>query len=285
MKRRSFLIGGAACFAAPAFAGSPVMNAIAQYEASTGGHVGLYAENLHTGRKLTWRSDERFVMCSTVKASITACILSQVDRGAIHLEDTIRFGAGDVEGWYAPVAIKNVSRGRLSIGEMCKAAIEESDNVCANFLLTRLGGPAAMTAYWRGLGDRITRLDDPEPALNRTPLGDVRNTTTPAAMAGTLRRMVLGSALSPTSRADLLTWMVGCKTGAHRLRAGLPDSWRIADKTGNNGKDGAGDIAVVWPKKDVPIVISAYTRGGTPTEEQFQALFAGLGHAVAAKLA
>ncbi|WP_253187616.1 class A beta-lactamase [Roseomonas sp. TAS13] len=261
------------------------MDVIIEYETSTGGHVGLHAENLRTGWKLTSRSDERFVMCSTVKASIAACILSQVDRGTIRLDDPIRFGANDVEGWYAPVATENLGRGMLSIREMCKAAVEESDNVCANFLLTRLGGPAAMTAYWRSLGDRVSRLDDPEPILNRTPPGDVRNTTTPAAMAATLRRMVLGSALSPASRTDLRTWMIGCKTGAHRLRAGIPSSWRIADKTGNNGKDGAGDIGVVWPKPDVPIVIVAYTRGGTPTEQHFQKLFAGIGQEMAAKLA
>jgi beta-lactamase class A len=83
--------------------------------------------------------------------------------------------------------------------------------------------------------------------------------------------------------------MVGCKTGANRLRGGLPGAWTIGDKTGNNGKDASGDIAVAWPKPDnkpdAPIVIAAYTQGGTPDAGQLQAVFARIGHMVAERLA
>jgi beta-lactamase class A len=55
--------------------------------------------------------------------------------------------------------------------------------------------------------------------------------------------------------------MVNCKTGAKRLRASLPGTWKIGDKTGNNGKDASGDIVVAWPKADTPILIAAYNPG------------------------
>ena len=136
----------------------------------------------------------------------------------------------------------------MSVADMCKAIVELSDNTCANLLLARIGGPAALTAFWRSIGDTISRLDHNEPELNRSPPGDPHDTTTPAAMAGNLKRLVTGEALSPASRAQLTDWMVGCKTGANRLRGGLPAGWKIGDKTGNNGKDASGDIAVAWPK-------------------------------------
>jgi beta-lactamase class A len=177
----------------------------------------------------------------------------------------------------------------MSVTEMCKAIVELSDNTCANLLLARIGGPAALTAFWRSLGDSTSRLDHNEPELNRSPPGDPRDTTTPAAMAGNLRRLVTGAALSPASRAQLMEWMVGCKTGANRLRGGLPANWKIGDKTGNNGKDASGDIAVVWPKPDTkpdaPILIAAYTQGGTPNAAQFEAVFARIGRMVAERLA
>jgi beta-lactamase class A len=75
-------------------------------------------------------------------------------------------------------------KGAMSVGEMCKAAVERSDNTCANTLLARFGGPAALTAYWRSLGDTVSRLEHNEPELNRTPPGGKQDTTTPAAMAG-----------------------------------------------------------------------------------------------------
>jgi beta-lactamase class A len=141
-----------------------------------------------------------------------------------------------------------------------------------------------LTAFWRKNGDQVTRLDDPEPFLNRTPPGDSRDTTTPAAMAQTLRRFVLGRVLSEPSRTAFTEWLVGCRTGDNRLRAGLPTTWVIGDKTGNNGNDAAGDIAVVWPQPGTPIIICVYTRGGAPSAQQLESAFAGIGSFVGARL-
>ena len=185
---------------------------------------------------------------------------------------------------FAPVARQNLGQGAMSVADMCKAAVELSDNTCANLLLARSGGPAALTAFWRASGDTITRLDHNEPELNRSPPGNPNDTTTPAAMAGTVRRFLLGEVLSQTSREHLKGWMINCKTGENRLRAGLPKSWKIGDKTGNNGKDAAGDIAIAWPASGGPVVICAYTQGGSPTPYQFTAVFAGIGRMAGEKL-
>ncbi len=284
MKRRDFLWSGLAFLASPSLAQEAPIAAISDYEGSSGGHIGLYAENIRTGAKLSWRADERFVMCSTFKASLAACVLSRVDRGQDDLEKLISYGAADIQDWYAPVARENLAKGSLSVREMCRAAVEQSDNTCASLLLSRIGGPPALTAFWREVGDQVTRLDDPEPFLNRTPPGDPRDTTTPAAMANTLRSLVLGGVLSAASRTTFTEWLVGCQTGDNRLRAGLPKNWVIGDKTGNNAKDAAGDIAVVWPKPNTPIVICVYTRGGSPSSQQFDSAFAGIGRFVGMQL-
>ncbi|TGN77190.1 class A beta-lactamase [Bradyrhizobium yuanmingense] len=281
--RRSLLASFAWLAASPALAGD-APSEFESYERESGGRIGLYAENLATGKKLAWRADERFVMCSTFKASLAASVLARVDRGEEQLAAMIRYGQADLLE-YAPVARENLAAGKMSVGEMCKAIVELSDNTCANLLLARIGGPAALTAFWRSLGDTTSRLDHNEPELNRSQPGDPRDTTTPAAMAGNLRRLVTGEALSPASRALLTDWMVNCKTGANRLRGGLPAGWKIGDKTGNNGKDASGDIAVAWPKPDTPILIAAYTQGGTPSVAQIASAFARIGRMVAERLA
>jgi len=130
-----------------------------------------------------------------------------------------------------------------------------------------------------------SRLDHNEPVLNRSKPGDPRDTTTPVAMAANLRRFLLGDLLSAPSRARLLNWMIACKTGANRLRGGLPPAWQIADKTGNNGADAAGDIAMAWPTPETPIVICVYTQGGTPSAAQLESVFADAGRAVSQLLA
>ena len=219
----------------PAAADEP-LSILKAYERDSGGRIGLHAENVASGQTLGWRADERFVMCSTFKASLAACVLARVDRGVDRLDQALSYGEQDLLG-YAPVARENLAKARMSLGQMCQGAVELSDNTCANLLLTHLGGPAALTDFWRSLGDTISRLDHNEPELNNSPPGDPHDTTTPAAMAGNLKRLVLGDTLSPASRRQLAEWMVNCKTGAKRLRGGLPKDWRVGDKTGNNGKD------------------------------------------------
>jgi beta-lactamase class A len=286
LDRRTLLAALPGLAVRPAFA-QAAAPALESYERETGGRIGVHAENLATGAKIAWRADERFVMCSTFKASLAAFVLARADRGQEQLDRMITYGPKDLLD-YAPAARQNLAQGAvsgtMSVSDMCEAIVELSDNTCANRLLAEVGGPAALTGFWRSTGDATSRLDHNEPELNRSPPGDPHDTTTPAAMAVNLRRFVLGEVLSAASRQRLTGWMLNCKTGNNRLRAGLPNDWKIGDKTGNNGKDAAGDIAVAWPRPDAPIVICAYTQGGSPTAAQLEAVFTEIGRMVTKNL-
>uniref|UniRef100_UPI0013D53AD4 serine hydrolase n=1 Tax=Klebsiella pneumoniae TaxID=573 RepID=UPI0013D53AD4 len=74
----------------------------------------------------------------------------------------------------------------------------------ANLLLASMGGPSAITALARSLGDEFTRLDRIEPDLNEATPGDPRDTTTPAAMTRNLKALTLGTTLSAPSRDQLI---------------------------------------------------------------------------------
>lgn len=99
-------------------------------------------------------------------------------------------------------------------------------------------------------------------------------------MAGNLQSLILGTVLSPDSRERLTGWMLGCKTGDKRLRAGLRKGWRVGDKTGNYGEMAAGDIEVTWTTRAEPVLICAYTQGGEPTRSQVETVFADIGRLV-----
>ncbi len=173
----------------------------------------------------------------------------------------------------------------MSVAELCEAALVLSDNTAANLLLTRLGGPAALTGYARFLGDDATRLDRTEPDLNEATPGDPRDTTTPAAMARTVRTLVFGTALAPTSRDRLIKWLVDCKTGSARLRAGLPPSWRVGDKTGSGSDGSSNDVVVIWPQHRPPLIIAAYLTETSGSDDERNATHAAVARSVAASLA
>src|SRR5690606_18303721 len=119
-----------------------------------------------------------------------------------------------------------------------------------NILLRHIGGPQALTAFWRALGDDVTRLDRYEPDLNTSQGEDARDTTTPAAMARTMSAILTGPVLAPVSRERLIGWTIASRTGLERLRGGFPPEWRAGDKTGTYAGEGArdsktNDIAIV----------------------------------------
>ncbi len=280
--RRSLLAAVAATAVAPAWADDASFT-LEGYERSTGGRIGLYAQNQKTGAKIAWRSDERFAMCSSFKASLAACLLARVDRGEDGLDQVITFDQKDIQEW-APAAKANLAKGSISVTEACQGAVERSDNTCAHLLVARIGGPAALTEFWRKTGDGVTRLDHYEPEMSRSQPPDPSDTTSPAAMAGSLGRFVLSDVLSPTSRTLLTGWMRNCKTGIDLLRAGMPKAWAVADKTGSNGRDVVADIAVAWPERDQPLVMAVYTQGGSAKSSELRRTLAEIGKLIGERL-
>jgi beta-lactamase class A len=75
-----------------------------------------------------------------------------------------------------------------------------------------------------------------------------------------LHRLVLGEILPMDLRAQLRQWMLGSRTGALRIKAGIPPDWIIGDKTGTGQYGSANDIAVLWPPGRRPLVLAVYTR-------------------------
>jgi beta-lactamase class A len=160
-----------------------------------------------------------------------------------------------------------------------------SDNSAANILLASMDGPSSVTALARSLGDGITRLDRIEPDLNEAAPGDARDTTTPAAMAKNLKALATGSALSVASRDQLIAWLVACKTGETKLRAGLPKSWRVGDKTGSGSHGSSNDVAVIWPDGRAPLIVTSYLTETAAPDDKRSATHAAVGRAVAAAIA
>ena len=80
-------------------------------------------------------------------------------------------------------------------------------------------------------------------------------------MARDLRELTAGTRCTPRTGQQLNGWLIANKTGGERIRAGLPKTWTIGDKTGTTSMYGGGnDIAVIWPEKGAaPIIMAIYT--------------------------
>jgi beta-lactamase class A len=232
----------------------PDLSRFAALERRHGARLGVYAVATRTGAEVAYRADERFAFCSTFKALAAAAVLHGNPIG--HLDRRITYTRADVNS-ISPITKDRVATG-MTIRELGDAAIRHSDGTAGNLLMRDVGGPARLTAYLRGLGDAVSRMDDYEPELNRIRPGDPRDTTSPRAIAADLRAIVLGDALEPGRRALVRGWLERSATsvGAERIKAGLPRGWRTASKTGTGDYGRANDIAVVWPPQGAPLVVA-----------------------------
>jgi beta-lactamase class A len=284
---RRAALAGAAALMVPALAkAAPDVKAtearLAAIEANIGGRMGVAILDGGNNVGIGHRADELFAMCSTFKFLAAAAVLHKVDAGKARLDDRIAYGKSDIIP-YAPVTEKHVGaggKGEMSLGDICAAAVELSDNTAGNLMLREIGGPEALTQFMRAIGDDRTRLDRTEPTLNTAIPGDPRDTTTPNAMTQSLQKILLGDALSPQSRAQAERWLIDCKTCDNRLRAGLPASWRIGDKTGTGANVSVNTIAILRPPQRAPLLVAVYCTGSTLPVNELEAAHAAVARLV-----
>ncbi|MFJ3875969.1 class A beta-lactamase [Streptomyces sp. NPDC090077] len=243
-----------------------VADRLGALERARSARLGVFARDLTTGRTVRYRADEPFPLCSVFKAVAVAAVLRDLDRDGAFLGTRFRYTAGDVaRSGHAPVTglPENLERG-MTGAELCAAALTHSDNAAANLLLRELGGPGAVTRFCRSIGDGVTRLDRWEPELNSAEPGRMTDTSTPRALGRTFARLTVGPALADADRRRLTGWLLGSTTGGNRLRAGLPQGWTIAEKTGTGRYGTANDVGIARRPAGGPITIAVLSTHHTP---------------------
>lgn len=228
---------------------------LGRLEAAYRTRIGVYAFNARTGRTLIHRPTERFPIASVFKTLAAAAILRDHDRHGEVLSSR-RFWTAEEVVEASPVTKDHVDDG-MTVAALCEAAITQSDNTAGNQLLKIIGGPSGVTRFARSIGDRSTRLDRWETDLNQALPGDLRDTTTPQAIATSYARLALGHALNGRDRHQLLDWLLHNLTSAERFGAGVPEGWPLADKTGLPSYGGINDVGITWTPNNTPIVMAA----------------------------
>lgn len=267
LSRRQALLGGLTLAAAgvcapkpvradPAEPLPPVNERIAALERRYNAYVGVFAVDLDGGRSISHRGQDAFAMCSTFKGYASARVLQLVESGQLTLDQTV---------FVDPTAIvansprtRPQAGGDMTLDELCQAALQVSDNTAGNLLLRTIGGPSAITAFARSIGDPSSRLDRWETELNSAVPGDPRDTSAPEGLGGGYRNLLAGDALAPAQRQQLEDWMRATETSS--MRAGLPPGWTSADKTGSGGYGTTNDVGVAFGPAGRRVLLSMMTR-------------------------
>ncbi|MFE4037321.1 MULTISPECIES: class A beta-lactamase [Priestia] len=224
----------------------------AKLEEKYDANLGVFALDTGTNKTVTYHPDERFAYASTHKALAVGALLQQ--KSIEDLNERIFYTRDDLVN-YNPITEKHVDTG-MTLRELADASLRYSDNTAGNLILQQLGGPDGFKEALENIGDDVTLPERFEPDLNEVNPGETHDTSTPRALAASLQKYVLGQALPEDKRALLTDWMKRNTTGDALIRAGVPKSWEVADKTGAGSYATRNDIAILWPPKGDPIVLA-----------------------------
>jgi beta-lactamase class A len=236
--------------------GSTTEELIAGLEQAHDAVIGLFAVNLISGVTIAHRAQDPFAMCSTFKTYAAARVLNMVERGQLTLDQKVLVDPAEVVA-NSPRTEPRAGT-EMTLSELCQAALQVSDNTAANLLLHTIGGPPAVTAFARSIGDQRTRLDRWETELNSAIPGDMRDTSTPEALGEGYRTLLGAEAPGAPQLRVLQGWMRANETSS--MRAGLPPGWATADKTGSGDYGTANDIGIAYGPDGQHVLLAIMTR-------------------------
>jgi beta-lactamase class A len=267
--------------------------------------------------------DERFPMQSVMKLPVAIAALQAVDKGTWHLDDQVLVHKQDLSVFVQPMAKLVGPKGfRMTIDDLIRRAIVDSDSAATDILIARLGGPlsvqTAINRKWlpnirvdrdekhlqteiNGLEWRDEYLDPAtlDRAINAVPdaqrdaafqkyVRDPRDTSTPRAMTFLLGRLAGGGLLSPASTKRLLEILTQTTTFPDRLKAGVPDGWTIGHKTGTSGSwrgvtAAFSDVGILTGPKGETISIAVFISDSKASDKDMAKLMADIARAIATK--
>ena len=238
---------------------------LADLEARHGGRLGVAALDVGSQRRVSWRGQERFPFCSTFKAFLAVAILERVQRDEEQLDRAVPIVRTDMIP-HAPVTEKAIGR-TLTIRELIQAAVEVSDNPAANILIREMGGIAVWRSWWPTFGDTTTLISRLEPDLNTALPDDPRDTCLPDQSLANIREMAFGDRLTPPHDQMIQGWMTASPTGPNRIKAGAPQGWTVAHKTGTGANGTANDVGVAFPLSGAPVILATYFTGAAEASD------------------
>ena len=272
----------------PAPAGTPLHSQIATEAAKARGRVGVACSLPGATLDCNYNADARLPMQSVYKLPIAMAALDAIEHNKFTLDTPVRFRPSDLISPDQGSPLRDAhphGNVEVSIRELLRLAVVESDGVASDILLRVLGGPAVADSYIRNLGIDGIHIQDTEKALGRNDRLQNRNYATPAALVALLRRLADRSPLSPEHTAVLLNWMTITRTGEQRLKALLPPGTVVAHKTGTSGSNrpntnATNDAGLITLPDGRKLAVAVLVADSPPKESTREGVIAEIGLAI-----
>jgi beta-lactamase class A len=260
---------------------------IAQIASAAEGRVGVKAVVLETGEFASVNEREHFPMQSVYKLPIGMAVLKQIDGGKIKLEERVRVEKSDFvrKGMHSPIRDNNPNGTELTVRELLRFAVSESDGTASDVLLRLAGDSDAVGKYLNDIKISDIVVADSEKEIGKDWQTQYRNWASPEGATALLRALHEGQALSEESRTLLLKFMIDSPTGLKRLKRFLPTETIVAHKTGTSGTQkgitaATNDIGLITLPNGRHLAVAVFVSDSAASEEAREEVIAKIAKAV-----
>jgi beta-lactamase class A len=245
------------------------------------GRVGVAVMILESGESADLSGGEHFPMQSVYKLPIAMAVLRRVDRGELKLDQTVKVGRSDFvrQGQYSPIRDKYPQGAELSVAELLRYAVSESDGTASDVLLNLAGGARGVMAYLAEIKVAGVNVVNSEKEIGRDWQTQYENWATPKGAVSLLAALQAGRGLSAESQALLLKLTTESIPGAKRLKGQLPAGTIVAHKTGTGGtREGVtsatNDIGIVTLPDGRHLAVAVFVSDSRADEATREAVIA-----------
>jgi beta-lactamase class A len=250
------------------------------------GRVGVAVMLLESRESVELNGDERFPMHSVYKLPIAMAVLRRVDRGELRLDQTVRVEKTDFvrKGMYSPIRDKYPQGAQLTITELLRYAVAESDGTASDVLLQLTGGTQGVMLFLNDINVTGVNVVNSEKEIGRDWQTQYENWTTPRAAVELLAALQSHRGLSTESQAFLLKLTTESLPGAKRLKGQLPAGAVVAHKTGTGGtRDGitsaTNDIGIITLPNGTHLAVAVFVSDSSADEAMRESVIARMAKA------
>lgn len=190
-----------------------------------------------------WVFDKgRQPLLSVFKYIVALKVLAKLDKENISLNKKLKISKSMIdEDLYSPMLNKYKKFPfEISIGELLKYMISESDNNACDILIEYAGGIAAIDSYIKEIGFKDIEIAVNEKEMNKDIEKQYLNKASASDMVKLIKKGYEGGLLSKNSTDYLVKIMLETKTGQDKLKAGLPEGVLTGHKTGSSSRKSNG---------------------------------------------
>lgn len=188
------------------------------------------------GETLSINNEHHYPTMSVYKFHLALAVLNHLDKNKHSLDTEIFIQKSDLlPNTYSPLRDSHPEGNfNLSLGELLKYTVSQSDNNGCDILFRYLGGTRVVDQYIKNLGIKDVSIAATEEQMHDRLEDQYLNWTTPASAVQLLNMFLTTKLFSNEYKEFLERTLIETSTGSDKLKALLPANAVIGHKTGSS---------------------------------------------------